>query len=122
MSSEGARMARVALLALTFPACTVWRPLSRDPSLASEPRPYDHLLVITRDGYEVELSHAVVRADSIVGLGTHAHAGERLAFSQEQVARVEGREVSVGATAITVVSVVSDMATGVYRMIATLVG
>jgi hypothetical protein len=49
-------------------------------------------MLITRDGYERHLTDAVIRPDSIVGMGTDSLQGQRIAVAQQDVVRVESRE------------------------------
>jgi hypothetical protein len=55
---------------------------------------------VTRDGYELELVHAFIRADSVVGFAKGKDTGllrakdegRRLAFSHDQIVRIESYE------------------------------
>ncbi len=55
---------------------------------------------MTRDGYELELGHAFIRPDSVVGFEKGKDAGlleakeepRRLAFAHDQIVRVESYE------------------------------
>jgi hypothetical protein len=63
-------------------------------------REYAQLLVVTRDGYELELVHAFIRADSVVGfvkgrdrgLLEAREAPQRFALAHDQIVRVESYE------------------------------
>lgn len=100
-----------AMLAVVFIAgCSVWRPLPG----AGLDRPrnewLDEARVFLRDGTELELEHATITRDSIIGLGGERRA--RFAVARRDVARLEARQpdtrktfVAGGLTALSMLAV-----------------
>lgn len=109
--------ASLALLA----ACASWHPVPDEAIRQGDARVYDHLLVVTRDGREIELSRAVIGADSVRGTAsgttTGIRAGDRVALAHDEVVRVESREVTAGATATAVGGFVLEFSADVFREI-----
>ena len=94
------RASASALVASSLLSCHSYRPVPAATLDSGSPREYGRILVVTREGYELELVHAFIRADSVVGfvkgketgLLQKKSTGERRAFSRDQIARVESYE------------------------------
>ena len=93
------RVAASVLLASWLLSCQTYRPVPTPTVNQGSPREYRRLLVVTRDGYELELVHALIRADSVVGflkgkdLGwLRSETGPRRAFAHDQIVRIESYE------------------------------
>jgi hypothetical protein len=102
------RVAASALLASGMIAChQSYHPVPASAVDGGSPREYGRLLVVTRDGYELELVHAFIRPDSVVGFEKGKDRGllqareepRRLAFAREQIIRVESYEWDAPGTA-----------------------
>jgi hypothetical protein len=101
------RVAASALLASWLIAChQSYHPVPAATVDSGSPREYGRLLVVTRDGYELELVHAFIRPDSVVGFEKGKDRGllqakeepRRLAFARDQIVRVENYERDAGRT------------------------
>ena len=100
------RVAASALLASWVLSCQTYRPVPTPTVDNGSRREYRRLLVVTREGYELELVHAFIRADSVVGflkgkdLGwLRSETGPRRAFAHDQIVRIESYEYDRGETA-----------------------
>jgi hypothetical protein len=113
----------VTSLGLTLlAACASWHPVSDETVRQGSAQSYDHLLVVTRDGREIELGSAVIGPDSIRGTALGDHAGDRVALGHNEVARVESADASALATAQAVGGLVVDATAEFLRLIGRLVG
>ncbi len=67
--ADPARSARITLVTcLCLVGCAgVWQPLSPEVLASGAPQSYDRALVVTRDGYERQLTTVVVARDSLSG-------------------------------------------------------
>jgi hypothetical protein len=73
-------------------ACTTaWHPVPPERIASGQTYEYRRVLVVTRDGYEWELSDAALRPDSLVGTRADA-AQERLAVPVDSIVRLESLE------------------------------
>jgi len=95
------RVAACALLASWLIAChRSYHPVPAATIDSGSSREYRRLLVVTRDGYELQLVHAFIRPDSVVGFEKGKDRGllgateepRRLAFGRDQIVRVESYE------------------------------
>ena len=95
----GFRDALAAILLLgSLLSCRTYRPVPQDTIDRGSPYQYSKLLVVTRDGYEIELTRAYIRPDSVVGLMTGGkERRQRVAYAHERIVRIESAELSVGA-------------------------
>jgi hypothetical protein len=70
-------------------ACTTaWHPVPPERLASGQTYEYRRVLVVTRDGYERELSDATLRPDSLVGTRADS-TRERLAFPVDAIVRLE---------------------------------
>jgi hypothetical protein len=89
------RAVACALFASGMFACRqAYRPVPAATLDSGSEREYRKLLVVTRDGYQMELVHAFIRPDSVVGF-TPDRDNRRLAFAHDNIARIERAEWSV---------------------------
>jgi len=95
------RVAASALLTGGLGACSQsYHPVSSTIVDSGSQREYGRLLIVTREGYELELVHAFIRPDSVVGFERGKDVGllerkepaRRLAFAHDQIVRVESYE------------------------------
>jgi hypothetical protein len=102
------RVAASALLASWVTAChQSYHPVPAATVDSGSPREYGRLLVVTRDGYELELVRAFIRPDSVVGFEKQKDRAllqareppRRLAFARDQIVRVESYERDAPGTA-----------------------
>src|SRR5262245_50943813 len=82
------RVAASALLASWLLSCRTYQPVPTTTFEKGRTREYGKLLVITRDRHQVELVHAFIRPDSVVGFTTDRDP-RRVAFAHDQIIRVE---------------------------------
>jgi hypothetical protein len=96
----GSRLCLVAVVSLSCrSAYTAWKPVPDATLRESESRQFKKLLVITRDGHELELGPAALVGDSLVGTSTGGGQagvakGQHVALLRSQVARLESSELS----------------------------
>jgi hypothetical protein len=113
----------VATFGLTLlAACASSHPVPDETLRQGSPRTYDHLLVVTRDGWQMELSHAVIGPDSIRGTAVGDHAGDRVALGHDQVVRVESWDANAHRTGMAVIGFAIDFAAGFFGLVGKLVG
>ena len=86
------RILAAVLPVVILAACHAWHPVPEDTIAAGRPQPFARLLVVTRDGYELQLRDATIRADSIVGTAGDSTPPRRLAIAHDNVVRVESQE------------------------------
>lgn len=96
LNSDTRRLFAVLAVSLISTGCTAWHPVAASTLDQGSPRVYKRLLVVTRDGYEVQITDASIRIDSVVGTLTGAASGQRAAFSHDQVTRIETQDPDVG--------------------------
>jgi len=86
----GVRRCCAMLVVVLAAGCSVWRPLPGAGFARPGYERLDEALVSLRDGSEIELEHATVSADSIVGF--RADDLTRFAIARREVTKVERRE------------------------------
>jgi hypothetical protein len=99
-------VAASALFASWLLSCQTYRQVPTTTVDSGSPHEYGRLLVVTRDGYELELVHAFIRPDSVVGFAKGKDRGllqakeqpRRLAFAHDQIVRIESYERDTGET------------------------
>lgn len=93
MKKAGLLLRCVVIVAIA-PACTTWRPVTVPPPVAGEEVRYRHLRVDERRAGTVELRHARVTADSVVGVAEQG----RVAIGTDRVRLLEQPRFSWGRT------------------------
>lgn len=86
------RLLALLVSSLILSGCTAWHPVAAATLDQGSARVYKRLRVVTRDGYEVQITDASIRTDSVVGSSTGADAGQHVAYSHDQVVRIESQE------------------------------
>ena len=101
---------------LLLSACTTaWHPVPVDAVRGGQQQTYRRVLLVTRDGYERELTDVLVRSDSLMGTradSTH----QRIAVAVSEIVRLESRESDPGPALAYVGGFVRDVAVGVARL------
>lgn len=111
------RRVMFVLVSVAVSGClTAWHPVPAATVEQGDTRMYKRLMIITRDGYEVQITNASIRGDSVVGTSTGASAGEHVAFSHEQVVRIESQEPDIAPAKEEARSFMAAMGQGLGRI------
>ena len=79
------------MVLLLVSCSTAWQPVPDETVRLGGAHVYERILLVTHDGHERELTDAVIRPDSLVGMSTDS-GQRRLAIPLSDVVRVESRE------------------------------